>query len=255
MLRVFYRISDKGNSKEKLFSADKFSCLTNAIDEFGREEFHVIADNCNQETINFLNGIDIAFEETSLGNCGSFLYMLSKIIASYSGNIPVYLLEDDYLHLPGSKFLLQEGLEFADYVTLYDHPDKYYKFDTFGSHYNYKKLHSTVLYASSNSHWRETDSTTMTFDCRVKTLQEDFSVWEKYMHGRIPDDFHGFMQLTQNKLSDAILFLRQKRRKEFLLIFKNWLLHRPVRKLISAVPAKATHAELKWLAPVVDWRE
>jgi len=38
----------------------------------------------------------------------------------------VYFVENDYLHLPDSSKVLLDAFELGfDYITLYDHPDKY----------------------------------------------------------------------------------------------------------------------------------
>jgi hypothetical protein len=109
-LSIYYRISDRGRPKEKLPNAGKLSCLGNAIKEFGAENFYVVADNCFPETIDFLKANNLAFEETRLGNSASFLYVIEKIIEKHQPEDAVYLLEDDYIHLPGSKAVLVEGL-------------------------------------------------------------------------------------------------------------------------------------------------
>jgi hypothetical protein len=100
-LSVYYRISDKGNPKEKLSNGDRFSCLRNAVKEFGAESIHVICDNCSEQTLDFVRSFTehgITMEETSLGNSGSFIYMIDTIIKKLSPYDFVYLLEDDYLH-------------------------------------------------------------------------------------------------------------------------------------------------------------
>lgn len=252
-MKVFYRISDKGNPKEKLPNAGKFDCLKNAIKEFGVTSIHVIADNCTEATISFLKGEGLEYEETSLGNSTSFLYMIESIIQNEAADEDVYLLEDDYIHLAGSKGLLEEGLKIADYVTLYDHPDKYLVDSVGGNPLNYGRLHTTRIYVTNHSHWRETDSTTMTFACKVRVLSEDIAIWKKYLNKRNPDDFHGFMELTQNDFSDMLSFLFRRKKKEFKILLKNILTCKKSRILISAVPASATHAEIRWLAPVIDW--
>ncbi|MDR1901248.1 MAG: hypothetical protein LBQ88_03060 [Treponema sp.] len=256
-LYIYYRISDKGNVKEKLPGVDKYFCLANALTEFGKEYFYIIADNCSGETINYITscgGGDLfPFEETSLGNSASFLYMVRKIIQKHGPDDYVYLLEDDYIHRPGSRGVLFEGLEIGEYVTLYDHPDKYLCESEQGNPFNDKKLQKTRIYVTQNAHWRETNSTTMTLACKVKTLQEDLPVWEKYCGGKTPDDFHAFMEISQNGLRDTLSFFRRRRKKEFLILAKNILTHKRPKKILSVLPSFATHIETEWLAPVVKW--
>jgi hypothetical protein len=82
----------------------------------------------------------------------------------------VYIVEDDYLHLKGWDKILQEAFDTfnVDYVTLYDHPDKYFL-------QMYENLQSKILHTPS-SHWRTTPSTTNTYACRFKTLKKHFDI-------------------------------------------------------------------------------
>ena len=69
----------------------------------------------------------------------------------------VYLLEDDYIHRPNWGKALREAFDnnIADYVTLYDHSDKY-------THPMYHGLKSE-LFVTESCHWRTTPSTTNTY--------------------------------------------------------------------------------------------
>ncbi len=80
----------------------------------------MFADNCNENTISFLEERHIRYEKTSLGN-GGYLYMCNYIFDHCSDDDYVYLLEDDYIHRSGSRQRLEEGLKIADYVTLFCH--------------------------------------------------------------------------------------------------------------------------------------
>lgn len=253
-LFVYYRISDKGREKEKLPYADKTSCILNARQEF--QNMTVIADNCLETTHQWLSEQGIRYVKTRLGNAKSFQYMMRMIFRERKDEDLIYLLEDDYIHLKGSREKLLEGLQIADYVTLYDHFDKYINWEDGGSRFNYKKLKKITLYTTKSSHWRETDSTTMTFACKVKCLREDKNIWYKYTNSKIPNDFFAFLELTQNSLLDAmVLGLREKEHKAARILFTNMITHKKMRTLISAVPASSTHAEIKYLAPVVDWSQ
>ena len=98
------------------------------------------------------------------------------------------LLEDDYAVSPHWTLLVNEGLQFADYVTLYDHPDKY-ELEI------YKEIQSK-LFKGHKSHWRTTPSTTNSFAASLKTLVDDISVQRQYSTNvKVSLDHFKFLQL------------------------------------------------------------
>jgi len=167
-LKVIYRVSNKGRDKNKLPNATKEHCLENARDIFGLDCIHVIADNCSPDLVKFIKETGFDYEETSLGNIGSFQYALNNIISKIDDDCIVYMLEDDYLHLPDSKDILLEGLQIADYVTLFDHNDSYMDRKDGGSPFNHGDIHRWRIMTTKSSHWRELPSTTMTVAAKAK---------------------------------------------------------------------------------------
>ena len=124
---ILFRISSKGYPKVKVDGVNKYDSLKNLTSTFKGWEFICVADNCDQALITHLKS-NYQFDdliETKLGNPGSF-WKLYEIALSIAKNDDIfYFVEDDYLHLPESPGALEEGLKYFDYVTLYDHPDKY----------------------------------------------------------------------------------------------------------------------------------
>ncbi len=105
----------------------------------------------------------------------------------------IYILEDDYLHREGWYKLLLEAFTLpVEYVTLYDHLDKYL---------HYPDLKSTIL-LSPSSHWRTIPSTTNTFACKMGTLKRDMEIHRKHSIGRdISDDNGKFLELNKTLIS------------------------------------------------------
>ena len=253
-LRIVYRISDKGNPKPKLSNGGKWDCLLNAVQEFGAENFHVIADNCSAETIAALKSTGLDFETTANGNAGTCRYIFEEVIDRYSPEENLYLLEDDYLHLPGSRTALLEGLAIADYVTLYDHPDTYHPDGEGDNPFVHDDMPKTSIYLTAHTHWRSTVSTTFTYAAKVKTLREDRDVWKRFSVGKIPTAFQAFLILTkQNDLNEAKRLIKSN--VDFLvpLFVENFFSERKKRLLISPLPAFATHVEPDYLSPLIDW--
>ncbi len=232
MLKVLYRISDRGNTKDKLPNATKKRCLENALRAFGSEHIFVFADNCEIETISMIRDLGVEPTVLSLGNTKSWRHIVEFAIERFTEDQPVYFLEDDYFHTPSPAPVILEGLAISEYVTLYDHPDKYLDPSSGGPNpYIRGGGESTRVYLTKATHWKETNSTTMTFATTVKIINEDKEIWWKFTSHPQPNDFGAFRRLLSKRI---------------------WETRKP-RKLISALPGLATHAETQWLSPLFDW--
>lgn len=202
-MKLYYRISDKSYQKPKLMGATKEVCLMNFVSVFGNVIFgpdsqalqpaddfvsplHLVADRCERTTVAMLTETGLPLTLTDKGNAGSFMAAFD-MACHHPDDELVYFCEDDYLHLPAAPALLEEGIKRADYVTLYDHPDKYTRFYNGGE---YSKVIRT-----NSSHWRYTASTCMTFAAKVKTLKEDAAIWMKHTTGDHPWDHKIFVEL------------------------------------------------------------
>jgi hypothetical protein len=152
----------------------------------------------------------------------SFLQMIHHVAAQkFSPETIIYFLEDDYIHKKGWVDVLREAftLPNIDYVTLYDHKDKYFL-------PSYETLESRIFHTGS-CHWRTTPSTTNTYAMKFKTLLRDFDVHREFSLGKkITEDHAKFCRLREK---GAVL--------------------------ISSIPGWATHAEPKYASPCTDWEK
>lgn len=154
------------------------------------------------------------------GEAKSFIETL-KYIKSKNHNPDdiIYLLEDDYVHQPEWDRILIEGFNLpTDYVTLYDHNDKYCEM--------YVDFRTKIMYTSS-IHWMATPSTTNTFAVKYSTLMEDYSTHIQYSLNVEPSlDHQKFIALTFNG-----------------------------RTLISSIPGYSTHCHTNLLSPCINWEK
>lgn len=201
-MKLYYRISDKSYEKQKLMGATKEVCFINFCKAFadiifanmvdgGLPPIRIIADRCSRSTLKMLRSSGLPMTMTEKGNAGSLRATLNLAIEENDPEELVYFCEDDYLHLGNSPVLLAEGIKRADYVTLYDHPDKYTR------HYDGGEMSKVIKTASS--HWRYTTSTCMTFGVKVKTLKDDLDTWHEFTEGDHPHDHFIFKKLSEQK--------------------------------------------------------
>lgn len=233
MMRVFLRLSNNSFAKPRI--ADKATCFENFLATFRHPgtEITIIADNVSDPELRGrladLTATEfVEVEHTSLGNAGSFLHAVTRACRECQDEEAVYLCEDDYLHLPDATKYLVEGLTLADYVTLYDCPDKYVNHCDGGP--NPLIEHGgevTVIRRTESTHWKYTNSTTATFAALAKTLRKDRPVWTYFCaNGICPLDFLAFRHLAG---------------------------HSPQRNVAVCLPGRSTHCEAPLITPYVDW--
>lgn len=228
-MKIIYRISDAGYNKVKPDYINNETCLKNATSVFKDADWHIIADNCSDSTIqmieNYVNPSNI--EQVSVGHgAGTFNLALEGAVAGeWNDDDIVYFIENDYLHKPNSQKILQEGFGLgASFISLYDHPDKYLDPSQGGNPYCEGGGEDTRVYLTDSCHWKITNSTTMTFAAKVSTLKRVEPILRKHTSGTHPNDFQMFLELrSQGEL------------------------------LITPIPGYATHGETAWLSPLTDW--
>lgn len=224
-MKIFYRISDGSYKKERFPHATKQNCLENFLQHFPKEEITLYADNVTNETFEWLQSYNIDLKRTNGGSSAAGFRLIMEDALLLSNNEIVYFVEDDYFHLKNSYQILLEGLERVDYISLYDHVDKYIPGNLGGNPFiDEGGGEDTKVFLTKSRHWKLTNSTTMTFATTVKTLREDESIWKQYTSGTYPHDFQCFLTLRDKG-----------------------------RTLATPIPSLSTHGEIQWAAPLIDW--
>jgi hypothetical protein len=228
---IFYRISDNGYKKIKPPFINNENCLKNFIKVFSKylDNLMIIADNMSDNSLSMLYKYieKDHIINVSIGHgAGTFNIALDKALELPDNEI-VYFVENDYLHKDNADIILYDGFHIgSDFITLYDHPDKYLDPSLGGNAFCYGGAENTRIYLGKYAHWKLTNSTTMTFASKVQTLKKTKNIIKKWTSGEHPHDFNMFIELLQNKYS-----------------------------LISCIPGYATHGETQWLCPLVDWNQ
>jgi hypothetical protein len=168
---------------------------------FLKNEENVYEIDCGKESLSFIETLD---------------YIISQ---DFENDTIIYFLEDDYIHRPNWDKILIDGFTLpVEYVTLYDHGDKYQEM--------YKDFMTKVLHTEL-SHWMPTPSTTNTFATKFKTLKEDYVIQKKWSVGYEPSADHAkFIELNQRG-----------------------------KNLISSIPGYSTHCQKDFIAPCIDWEK
>lgn len=224
-MKILYRISDGSTPKEKFKNATKQHCIKNFLQHFPTNEVIIYADNVRDESYEWITHLGCETHRTNGGSSAAGFRIVFEEALKFPDEELIYFVEDDYLHLPNSRLVLLEGLERAHYVSLYDHLDKYMLPAYGGNLYiGDDCAEETKVFLTKHSHWKLTNSTTMTFASKVSTLRHDAEVWRKHSTGVCPRDFDAFIELRESG-----------------------------RTLATPLPGYSTHCDPQYPSPLINW--
>jgi hypothetical protein len=225
-IKIFVRhcnfsANSAGKPRPKWFTREL--CFNNLKETAQGSEITIMFDGSPNEKHFLYNNTSDKIVCKNAGNDGaSFLNLLEYV---YKLELPedtiLYFLEDDYYHRKGWPEILREAFTYmdVDYVTLYDHPDKYSE--------NYSTLKSS-LFVTPNVHWRTTPSTTNTYAMKNSTFRKHYDIHRE------------FCDLSRGHTFDHDKFLK---------------LWREGSNLISCIPGYANNCEIGVMSPVINWEK
>jgi hypothetical protein len=204
MLHIFIRhcfYSSASSKKERPQGFDRSKIFAHVLSSLKQHDFRIVLDEKFRPTVDAKHFTELtcSTEQIHYIEAGSepiaFITQLEYVRKlmkekQWSSNDIIVFLEDDYAVKEGWIKAIEEGLQFADYVTLYDHPDKYNK--------TIYPSTPCEMYVSPSAHWRTTPSTTNSFACTLSTLIQDYDEhikWSAYENMTFTLDHQKFLSL------------------------------------------------------------
>lgn len=176
-LSVIYRLTDiTSTNASPIFWDNKYRlneiCLRSFVEAFKDVNPHVymIIDQSPDFYSSFVKQIvpfsmDIEFTNSGVRENAVHQYDYVKDDDVY------YFLECDYLHLPDAGRKMMDAVKEFDFISPYDHPDKYKE----GMIPKQKGISETKDHL-----WRETDSTTSTFMARGEMVKKELNHFKSF---------------------------------------------------------------------------
>lgn len=210
---------DNSGFRPNWFKKEKcYNSILNGLDTY--DSLHVLFDGDKNDVPSYIVPEAVDNVECFHGgsDARSYAFVLEYIKKNFSNHDVIYIVEDDYLHLPDWAKVLREAAEhqYTEYWTLYDHPDKYYRDPA-----------PAKVFVSYNYHWRTAESTTNTVAFKYETLVKHWDVHVK------------FCDIDAGMTWDHAKFLELKEKYG--------------AEVSSPIPSCSTHCDGRVLAANVDW--
>lgn len=177
IMKVIYRLTDISSTNESpIYWGDKVSlnavCLKSFVMAFKdvKPYVYMICDRCPDWYEHFVRhhcpfDMEVEFTQSGIRENAVHQYDFVK-------DDDIYLFQEcDYLYVPGAGNKMLYAARRFDFVSPYDHPDKY-KEGMIPKEQDKEYVHGYL--------WRSTDSTTSTFMARGSKVQEQMDLFRSY---------------------------------------------------------------------------
>ena len=214
-MKVFYLFSETSNPVhegvrahvKKLPHATKRYCLDNFIATFPTADITLMVDGVIDGTLDYLKTVvdkhpNVSLKKIEAGCTGkAFRAIFDEIVKLPDDDEAVMIQEDDYLYLEGSERAILDALVYGDYVTGYQHPDKWWLPSRGGNPYVEQENVSEVtrIVQCPTRFWMIVNSTTGTFASTVGIIKADYAEWADATSERDAKDFDTFIYLRNEK--------------------------------------------------------
>jgi hypothetical protein len=234
MIRIVYRSTWKDGRKPRPEYFSKSLALMSmlrAAELHDDAEIHFINDgDMPEDRLAVMRRFGVHVHNTGgAGNSGSYRLAIEYVLErGWPESDLVLFQEDDYFLMPDAVVELAAAAQRhpdIQYLTLYDHPDRYSRSDDAG-------LARTRVIWSGTRHWRVVESSCMSFAIRVGQLRRDRWIHRLFTVGTYPRD-------------RWIWYLSQG----IGLFFWKF----PKGRMISPLPSLSSHMESGQLAHGIDW--
>lgn len=186
---VVYRICDiESTNPPPIFKGDRVGlnkrCLESFVKAFSNTDISInfLCDNTGNYDEYLRDTIPFPYT-VEYSNAGINYSYLKSLNVALSTNDDIFFLECDYLFKKDAGKILIGALNRFDFISPYDHPDKYEGDATLAIH--------------DNRHWRTAVSTTMTFATKNQNIKEHYDLLSK--HGYLDHQMWLELQATTGK--------------------------------------------------------
>lgn len=186
---VIYRLCDiNSTNPSPLYPDDRPAlnrvCLESFVKAFKDTDIsvHFLCDNTDTYDEYLKQTVPFPYT-TEYSNAGINYSYLKSLAIGLESKQDVFFLECDYLFKPGIGNVFLEAIKEFDFISPYDHPDKY--------------PGTAELALFGGYHWRTAISTTMTFAARYEHLERYYDLLTK--HGYLDHQMWTELQETTGK--------------------------------------------------------
>ena len=172
-MKVFYRVSPFLSSHPNPLGRNKkdivFKCFESFKKAVSNQDTTIVADNIPTDWYSLFKGHNV--HKAPTGNTATFHRQLD-LASKLEDEEKVFLVEDDYLWVPGAVDKIEAALDELSLISPYDHPGHYTE-----ERFKHEPKRIRLI---GNQTYREAPSNTLTFATKAKVIKKNLELIKSF---------------------------------------------------------------------------